>query len=339
MVLLTREDGMKLKLSALTSALCLLVVDVAYAPRPADACGVKLAIRYSRPRRVAAKSATPSHVLLVGSPPKRLEHDLSSAGHEVEVESSFGNAKRAQYDIIVVASNDQANDVRAKFPDAAVVVRSGDITADVRSVEGQAGRHPITVASGREVIAAGPPHTEPIKTGSPGDDVKVAAKASDDKVVAAKEPDRAVAAKAPEPTPPTPPPAPDKISTTPPPAIEQPVTPPPAHVPATSATLDEELYFSLNSAKVGETKALRESVKWLKANADIHATLEGYADPSGTPEGNMALSQQRAEAVRDYLVAHGINSDRLDTSPFGDTKLKYGRNDGRNRRVAIEAKR
>lgn len=333
---------MKLKLSTLTSVLCLLVVDVVYAPPPAEACGVKLAIRYSRPRRVAAKSATPSHVLLVGSPPKRLEHDLSSAGHEVEVVASFTNAKRGQYDIVVVASNDQANDVRAKFPDAAVVVRSGDITADVRSVEGQAGRRPITVASGREVIAAGPEQNKPIAAGSPGDDHKVVAKVPEDKIVAAKEPERAVAAKAPEPTPPSP--APEKISTTPAPAPEQTPpahvpTPPPAHVPATSATLDEELYFSLNSARVGETRALDRSVKWLKANADIHATLEGYADPTGTPEGNMALSQQRAEAVRDYLVAHGINSDRLDTSPFGDTKLKYGRSDGHNRRVAIEAKR
>ena len=53
----------------------------------------------------------------------------------------------------------------------------------------------------------------------------------------------------------------------------------------------------------------------------------------------MTLSEQRAVAVRDYLVAHGIEAGRLDVTPYGDTKLKYGTHDGRNRRVEIEAKR
>src|SRR5580692_9021435 len=97
------------RLGALAFVLAVFAIDTA-APPAAEACGVKLAIKYSRPRRVPNHAGTPSSVLLVGSPPKRLEHDLASAGHDVEVESQTSNAKHQKYDIVVVASNDQANE-------------------------------------------------------------------------------------------------------------------------------------------------------------------------------------------------------------------------------------
>jgi outer membrane protein OmpA-like peptidoglycan-associated protein len=169
-------------------------------------------------------------------------------------------------------------------------------------------------------------------------------------VIAAKEPDtsRQVAAKArdvtPAPTPevkevkPTPEvrqPEPVKIATATPTPTPGPT---PTARPATGPVLDEEMYFSLNSARASGGK-LDRAVHWLRANPDVHAAVEGYADPTGTPEGNMVLSQQRAESARDYLVAHGVDASRLDVTPYGDTKLKYGRSDGRNRRVEISAKR
>src|SRR5262245_5716238 len=122
------------------SLLAVFVIDT-YTP-PADACGVKLAIKVQRPRKGAARSAKPSRLLLVGSPPKRLEHDLSSAGHDVEVVENASSAKKTSYDLVVVASNEQASEVQDKFPSARVVVRSGDITADEHSVESQLGRQP-----------------------------------------------------------------------------------------------------------------------------------------------------------------------------------------------------
>ena len=51
----------------------------------------------------------------------------------------------------------------------------------------------------------------------------------------------------------------------------------------------------------------------------------------------MTLSETRANGVRDYLVTAGIDTSRLHVTAYGDTKLKYGRLDRRNRRVAIEA--
>ena len=253
---------MTAKLATLAGILCAFAVETS-APPPASACGVKLAIKYSRPRRVAAKSARPSHVLLVGSPPRRLEHDLSSAGHDVEVEPSAGNAHRAKYDIVVVASNDQADDARSKFPDAAVVVRSGDITADVRSVENQADRRPVAVASGREVIAAGPVRDQPIAARPGETEHPVAVKAAASPVVAAKQPEQEVAAKPPEPAPaptpaptPPPPPTPAITATTSHPS-EQPAT---KAVATTSAKLHAELYFSVNSSRVTDTHKLDQVV-------------------------------------------------------------------------------
>ena len=50
------------------------------------------------------------------------------------------------------------------------------------------------------------------------------------------------------------------------------------------------------------------------------------------------LGQKRAEAVRDYLAAAGIDQSRMEVVSYGDTRLKYGRTDPRNRRVAIVKK-
>ena len=104
--------------------------------------------------------------------------------------------------------------------------------------------------------------------------------------------------------------------------------------------LHDELYFGVGSSALGgNTASLDKDLKWLMANPDVEVVIKGYADPSGNAESNMALSQVRAEAVRDYLTAAGIDSARLEVMAFGDTKLKYGRSDARNRRVAIEVKK
>lgn len=85
-------------------------------------------------------------------------------------------------------------------------------------------------------------------------------------------------------------------------------------------------------------KQLDRTARWLTANADVRVSIEGHADPSGTPEDNMTLSRARAEAVRDYLASVGVDTSRMDVEGFGDTKLKYGAADGRNRRVTVEQK-
>jgi len=45
--------------------------------------------------------------------------------------------------------------------------------------------------------------------------------------------------------------------------------------------------------------------------------VAGHTDAQGDRDYNQHLSQQRAEAVRDYLVAHGVNADNITARGFG----------------------
>ncbi len=47
--------------------------------------------------------------------------------------------------------------------------------------------------------------------------------------------------------------------------------------------------------------------------------LHGHTDSVGSQAFNQRLSEQRAEAVKDYLVQQGIDPDRLETKGFGET--------------------
>ena len=66
-------------------------------------------------------------------------------------------------------------------------------------------------------------------------------------------------------------------------------------------------------------------------------TVEGHTDTVGDAEANLALSQKRAAAVVDYLVAAGVAADRLTAVGYGDTRpvADNGSEDGRqmNRRI------
>jgi peptidoglycan-associated lipoprotein len=50
-------------------------------------------------------------------------------------------------------------------------------------------------------------------------------------------------------------------------------------------------------------------------------TIEGFADPAGTQQYNLALSARRANAVRQYLVAQGLTGNELSTVGYGKTRL------------------
>jgi peptidoglycan-associated lipoprotein len=319
----------------LAGVLALLVLDVRVPP--ADACGIKLVVKTQTPRKAVARSSNPSHLLLLGTPPHRLERELAAAGHDVEVEPTAADAKRDSYAVVVVDAK-QADEARTKFASAVVIVRSGDVTTDISSIESQVTRTPVrtnqsqpvvAARQARQPIAAGPPPTRPVAVKAPEDAEPAPVPPP------VKEPTPASVAVAPKQPPVEQRPAPRQ----PPPPPVAATQPGPAPARATHAAFRGEQYFSLNSASVGDKPAtLQQAVRWLTGSADVNVVIEGYADPTGTHEGNMALGQKRAEAVRDYLAAAGIDQSRMEVVSYGDTRLKYGRTDGRNRRVAIVKK-
>ena len=70
-----------------------------------------------------------------------------------------------------------------------------------------------------------------------------------------------------------------------------------------------------------------------------HAKVIGYADAAGSAEESRAISERRAQAVRDRLVARGVPQDRVTIEPRGyrtaDSASGARIRDQRNRRVRI----
>jgi len=50
-------------------------------------------------------------------------------------------------------------------------------------------------------------------------------------------------------------------------------------------------------------------------------TIEGYCDPVGTAEYNMALGMRRADATKAYLVRLGADASQLTTISYGEEKI------------------
>jgi peptidoglycan-associated lipoprotein len=84
------------------------------------------------------------------------------------------------------------------------------------------------------------------------------------------------------------------------------------------------VYFDFDSSNIeGDTKsALQGNADYLKANANVDIQIEGHCDERGGRQYNLALGERRAKAVRDYLVALGVESKRLSTISYGSERPK-----------------
>lgn len=81
----------------------------------------------------------------------------------------------------------------------------------------------------------------------------------------------------------------------------------------------ENLIFSVGTAKITADSyaELNEVVKMLKENPSMVVQLEGHTDVQGDTQLNMKLSQQRVEAVKNYLIKEGCSKGRIKTKAFG----------------------
>jgi peptidoglycan-associated lipoprotein len=137
------------------------------------------------------------------------------------------------------------------------------------------------------------------------------------------------AKKAPAPAPAPPPPAP---ATTPAPPPPPPPPPAPAPAPEAPKPLTEEelfakkslddlnaekplgdVFFMYDAATISDEgrATLGKNLEWLRKWTSTRVLVEGHCDNRGTPEYNLALGEQRAAAVRDYLVSLGLPADRV----------------------------
>jgi outer membrane protein OmpA-like peptidoglycan-associated protein len=77
----------------------------------------------------------------------------------------------------------------------------------------------------------------------------------------------------------------------------------------------------------------------IQAHPGLNLAIEGHTDTTGTPDFNMKLSQQRADAVREFLISQGMSADTIsakglgEDNPVADNRTAAGRK--LNRRVEI----
>jgi peptidoglycan-associated lipoprotein len=62
---------------------------------------------------------------------------------------------------------------------------------------------------------------------------------------------------------------------------------------------------------------LQKQATWLKTYPQYRFVVEGHCDERGTREYNLALGERRATAVKNYLVALGIDANRMQTISYG----------------------
>ncbi|WP_426111494.1 OmpA family protein [Massilia sp. PWRC2] len=119
----------------------------------------------------------------------------------------------------------------------------------------------------------------------------------------------------PPPTPPAPPPAP--------PVVAEPPAPPPPPPPPRfeKVTLAATELFAFDSARLSSPQPrLDDIAAALTADPSItDVDITGHADRLGSAKYNLKLSEQRANAVRDYLVARGVAAQRLKAYGKGET--------------------
>jgi peptidoglycan-associated lipoprotein len=65
---------------------------------------------------------------------------------------------------------------------------------------------------------------------------------------------------------------------------------------------------------------------WLKEHDDTVLLIEGHCDERGTAEYNIALGERRANSVRDYLFAQGVELKRISTISYGKERLACAAN-------------
>jgi outer membrane protein OmpA-like peptidoglycan-associated protein len=100
--------------------------------------------------------------------------------------------------------------------------------------------------------------------------------------------------------------------------------------------------FELNSSELtaGSSESLDKAVAAMNRYPDLRIEIQAHTDNTGDADYNQYLSEKRAESVRDYMVARGIASDRMEvkgygeTSPVADNNTREGR--AANRRVELK---
>ncbi|MCB2102903.1 MAG: peptidoglycan-associated lipoprotein Pal [Rhodobacterales bacterium] len=84
----------------------------------------------------------------------------------------------------------------------------------------------------------------------------------------------------------------------------------------------DRVFFDFDKFSLGaDARAtLAKQAAWLQKFPSVSVTVEGHCDERGTREYNLALGERRANSVKDYLVALGVNPGRVTTISYGEER-------------------
>jgi peptidoglycan-associated lipoprotein len=108
--------------------------------------------------------------------------------------------------------------------------------------------------------------------------------------------------------------------------VNAPAPPPP---PAPTAT-DEQLFsqnvkdiffdYDKYDIRADQSGLIQQDAQFLNQHPNMNFTIEGHSDERGSTEYNLALGDNRANAVKNALVSAGVNASRIKTISYGKEK-------------------
>ncbi|MBU6141216.1 MAG: peptidoglycan-associated lipoprotein Pal [Proteobacteria bacterium] len=89
--------------------------------------------------------------------------------------------------------------------------------------------------------------------------------------------------------------------------------------------VQDRVFFGYNAFEVSDEakKILDVQAAWLKSDPTIKITIEGHCDERGTREYNIALGEKRANSVKKYLVANGVENKRIKIISYGKERPAF----------------
>lgn len=94
--------------------------------------------------------------------------------------------------------------------------------------------------------------------------------------------------------------------------------------PISKPVVIDNIFYDFDKATLRpeSQKALDEMIKMLNDNPNVTIELGAHTDRKGTDQYNERLAQRRAQSVVDYLIAGGINKERLEAKGYGESVPK-----------------
>jgi len=84
----------------------------------------------------------------------------------------------------------------------------------------------------------------------------------------------------------------------------------------------KDVFFDFDKYDIRPTdaKMLDANAAWLKSHDNMLVLVEGHCDERGTNEYNLALGERRAKATMNYLVAQGVQANRITIISYGEER-------------------